>query len=408
MKSNKLEKKPLSREIGFWVLCFYGLGNILGAGIYVLIGKVSGHAGYYTLLSFFVAGSVACFTAFTYAELSSRYPVAAGVAVYMHEGFGKVWLSTAAGISIAFAGMLSAATIIRGFVGYTQVLLNIPEQFIIGVVLTVLVLIAIWGVGKSVKTAAFLTLLEIVGLLIIIQLGFVNLNKIPTILETMPAITESTIWPGIIMGAFLAFYAFLGFEDMVNIAEETKDPEKNMPRAIIFALFIATVFYALVALSSILIMSPEQLAMSDAPLADVYQTATGNNPILITIISLVAVINGALIQIIMATRMFYGMSKQDWLPDILSYVHPKMHTPVFASILVGLIIFSLASWFPLLTLATYSSFLILIIFLLVNLALIRIKKHKPKCEKARIYPTWIPICGAIGSGLLLLGQLVLS
>lgn len=397
--------KSLSREIGFWLLCFYGLGNILGAGIYVLVGKVAGHAGYFTLISFFMAGLVASFTAFTYAELSSRFPVAAGVAVYLHEGFGKAWLSVTAGLFIALAGMLSAATIVKGFSGYAQLYLPLAHEIIIGMILIILVLIAIWGVAESVFTAASLTLLEILGLLIIIALGYNYLDKIPETISALPVITEGEIWPGIVMGAFLAFYAFLGFEDMVNIAEETKNPERNMPRAIIVALLLSTLLYALVAIAATLIMPPDQLAASDAPLADVFQTATGKDPVLITVISLVAVINGALIQIIMATRIFYGMSNRDWLPDILSYIHPKTQTPVVSTIIVGLIIFALAAWFPLVTLATYSSFLILLIFMLVNIALLRIKK-RPVQENARIYPVWVPVCGAIGSMLLLAGELV--
>lgn len=407
IKSQSSEKKSLSREVGFWLLCFYGLGNILGAGIYVLVGKVAGHAGYFTLISFFIAGLVASFTAFTYAELSSRFPVAAGVAVYLHEGFGKAWLSVVAGLFIALAGMLSAATIVKGFSGYAQLFVPLANEIIIGVILVILVLIAIWGVAESVFTAAILTLLEILGLLIIIALGYDYLDKIPETISSLPAITEGAIWPGIVMGAFLAFYAFLGFEDMVNIAEETKNPERNMPRAIIVALLLSTLLYALVAIAATLIMPPDQLANSEAPLADVFQTATGKAPVLITAISLVAVINGALIQIIMATRIFYGMSNRDWLPDILSYIHPKTQTPVISTIIAGLIVFALAAWFPLVSLATYSSFLILLIFMLVNIALIRIK-IRPAPKEAKIYPIWVPVCGAIGSLLLLAGEVVFS
>jgi len=407
MSAPSTNKTLLRREVGLLLLCLYGLGNILGAGIYVLVGKVAGHAGYYTLLSFMMAGLVAGFTAFTYAELSSRFPVAAGVAVYLHEGFGKAWLSITAGIAIALAGMLSAATIVKGFAGYTQVFFNASDVTIIGIILVILVLITIWGIKESVTTAAFLTLLEIIGLLIIVSLGFENIDKISEKITTLPSITELEIWPGIITGAFLAFYAFLGFEDMVNISEETKNSEINMPRAIIIALFISTILYALVALAALIIMPPEQLASSKAPLADVYQIATSQSPVLITIISASAVINGALIQIIMATRIFYGMSQRDWLPKILSYIHPRTQTPIISTIIVGLIIFILASWFPLVTLATYTSFLILIIFILVNLALLRVKKQ-PAPKKSRSYPIWVPICGVIGSSLLLLGQIIFS
>ncbi len=396
----------LSREIGLWLLCFYGLGNILGAGIYVLIGKIAGHAGYFTVISFFIAGLVASFTALTYAELSSRFPVAAGAAVYLYEGYGKKWLSLGAGWVIAASGMLSAATIVRGFAGYTQYFIPIADEILITLALSILIFVALIGVTESVVMAVVFTVIELIGLILIIVLGCLQIDRLPEVIESMPSIMNLAVWSGIILGAFLAFYAFIGFEDIVNLAEEIKNPERNLPLAIITALGITTLIYALVACSAILIVPPERLSQSDAPLAEIYQVATGKEPVLITLISLAAVINGALIQIIMASRILYGMSKRGWLSAMFGYVHPKMHTPLMSTLFVGLTIFLLALSFPLETLASYSSFLILIIFLLVNIALLRIK-NQPAPNTALTFPNWIPKTGASGSLLLLIGLVFL-
>ena len=330
------DNKSLKRSLGLWLLVFYGLGNILGAGIYVLVGKVAGEAGYYTPLSFMLAAFVAAFTAFTYAELSARYPVSAGEAVYLQKGFEQTWLSKLGGLLIAASGMLSAATLVRGFSGYLQVFVEQPDWLLIVIVLFVLGLIAIWGISESIKIAAVFTVLEIAGLLLIIIVGSSKLNTLPDVVTTLPPLTDLQIWPGIFLGAFLAFYAFIGFEDMVNVVEEVKDPEKTMPRAIIIALIISTLLYALVSLIAIVNLSPGELSVSKAPLADVYTSATGERPIVITLISLFAVINGALIQIIMASRVFYGMSNRGWLPDIFSQVYQRTQTPVFATVFVVL------------------------------------------------------------------------
>ena len=407
-KHTRHERKPaLQRRLGFWLLSFYGLGNILGAGIYVLVGQVAGLAGLYAPLSFLLAAIVASFTALTYAELSSRFPVSAGEAVYIQEGFGFKGLSVGVGLAIAAAGMLSAATITRGFAGYAQVFFTVPETTLIIGLIVGLAAVASWGIAESVKLAALFTLLEISGLLLIIFVGAPQLERLPDLLHAAPPLTSLTVWPGIFLGAFLAFYAFIGFEDMVNVAEEVRNPQKNMPRAIILALLTATLLYGGVAVVAITNLTPEHLTASNAPLSDLYTEATGRSPTLITIISMFAVVNGALIQVIMAARIFYGMASRGWLPKILSKVHPRTHTPVIATLFVSGTILALALWFPLVRLAELTSYLILLIFIMVNLALLKIRR-RPAAENIRVYPAWVPIFGAVGAITLLLGQLFLE
>ena len=238
-------------------------------------------------------------------------------------------------------------------------------------------------------------MLEIIGLLLIIATGSPQLDTLPAIVQTLPPLTDIQIWPGIFIGAFLAFYAFIGFEDMVNVAEEVKQPEKNMPRAIIIALIVSTLLYVMTSLIAVVNLSPEALSASKAPLADIYTAATGNKPVVITLIGLFAVINGALIQVIMATRIFYGMSNKGWLPKIFAQVSKRTQTPVFSTVLVVLGIAFLALWFPLQKLAESTSYLVLMIFFLVNLALLSIRKKYELPAHVRGNSIWIPIMGAL-------------
>lgn len=402
------EHPALARKLGLALLTFYGLGNILGAGIYVLVGKVAGSAGYFTPLAFLVAAAVAGITALTYAELSSRYPYSAGEAIYIQRGFGFTGLSVITGLLIAAAGMLSAATMARGFSGYLQIFTQLPDIWVISLLLISLGALAAWGIAESIRVAALFTLIEIFGLILIIQVGSSDLSTFIENFDAIPAFSNSSAWTGVLLGAFLAFYAFIGFEDMVNVAEEVKNPSKTMPRAIFSALIIASILYGLVGLVAVSVLTPVQLAQSDAPLAMVYSVASGSEPVVITLISLFAIINGALIQIIMASRIFYGMSRQGWLPHSLSQVNQKTQTPVFATILTTLCVISLALWFPLIELARYTSYLILIIFFLVNVALLKIREKEKAPEGVRTYPMVVPIAGAIGSLLLFTAQIVLS
>ncbi|MBW2466111.1 MAG: amino acid permease, partial [Deltaproteobacteria bacterium] len=324
----------LKKNINLPLLIFYGLGNTLGAGIYVLVGKVAGIAGLYAPIAFFASSLVVVFTALTYSELSARYPFSAGEAVYIHRGLGLKWLAVFVGLLICTAGIVSAATICRGFIGYFQVFVDIPDRLALVLLIITLGGIAAWGIKEAVSTAAVFTIIEIVGLLLIIITGMDNISfDRVRAAELLPA-PDAVVWLSILNGAFLAVYAFLGFEDMVNVAEEVKQPERNMPLGIILTLLISTVLYFLVAFVAVMVVPVESLQQSKAPLALVYQNSTGKDPVLISIISLFAVINGALIQIIMSTRILYGMSSQKWLPTIFARVNRHTHTPLVTTMLV--------------------------------------------------------------------------
>lgn len=398
----------LRRNIGLPLLLFYGLGNILGAGIYVLIGKVAGEAGIYTPVAFFIASLVATFSAFSYGEMSSRYPLSAGEAIYVDEGFNIKWLSRLTGMLIAIAGMISAAAILRGFYGYFSTFFDAPETLVVSAIVLLLGLLIIWGITQSVATAALLTVVEIAGLLIVIWAGKDALANIHEFSESLFPPVTIQVWSGILLGAFLAFYAFIGFEDMVNIAEEVKNPERNMPAAILLALLIATVLYAMVALVAVSAMNQNTLADSMAPLADIIYATSNMNPKLISLISMIAIINGALIQMIMASRILYGMAGKGWLWSKLSTINHSTRTPINASWAVTFVVLVLALWFPVETLARGTSFLILVVFTLVNVSLISVKRKSPVVTGVMNIPMWVPVAGFTSCISLILFQISLG
>jgi len=400
-----MTEPALKRSLSLSLLTFYGLGTIVGAGIYVLVAKVAGQAGLYAPLSFLLAALLATFTGFSYAELSARFPKSAGEAVYVQEGLQRRELSLLVGILIIITGVVSGATIVKGFVGYLHVFVQVPDALAITLVVLALGALAVWGITESVAAATAITLVEVGGLLFIVAVGGDSLATLPDRWRELLPPADAAVWQGILLGAFLAFYAFIGFEDMVNVAEEVRDPVKTLPRAILLALGASTVLYILVALVAVLAMPPAELAETRAPLAVIYERSTGQSPTLITLISLFAIINGALIQIVMGARVLYGMSQEGWIPRWLGRVHGYTRTPHLATALITGILLVLALWFPLVQLAQFTSFVILVVFALINLSLVRIKRRDPHPTGVRVYPVWIPWTGFLSTTAFVLYQL---
>jgi len=255
--------------------------------------------------------------------------------------------------------------------------------------------LAAWGITESVLVAALITILEILGLLLVVWVGRYALPTLPDQLPEMLAGVRLGDASGVMVGAFLAFFAFIGFEDMVNVAEEVKKPRRTLPLAILLALAISTVLYLCVAVTAMLVVSPQELAASDAPLALIYTRATGRSATLLSILGAMAVVNGALIQIIMATRLLYGMGRKRWLPTGLAYIHPRRRTPVIATAFVVCVIALLALLMPLVALASTTSLILLIVFALINLALLRVKRRSANVVGAPSYPAWVPLLGFI-------------
>jgi len=397
----------LKRDVGLTLFVLYGVGNIIGAGIYVLIGKVAGEAGFLAPFAFIVAALIAGLSGLSYGELGARFPISAREAVYLYRAFNRRSLSIAIGLLITLAGLVSAATMARGFVGYFRVFFDAPSAPVIIAVIVTLTGVAVRGIAESARVAAALTLIEVGGLLWVITVATPDWESLSawTPADILPL--SGSAWLGVLGGAFLAFFAFIGFEDMVNIAEEVRRPERTIPRGIVLAFIVSTALYVLVAVVAIATIPPAALAASDAPLADVYRLATGKPAIIFSLIGLVAVINGALIQIIMASRIFYGMSCNGWLPDWFSAVHPRTHTPVRATLTAGALTLTLALALPLISLARTTSAMVLIVFLMINLSLWRIKRHHPAPSGVRTLPLAVPAAGAATSLFILIASIVI-
>lgn len=394
----------LKRSLSLVQITLYGLGTILGAGIYVLVGKVAGLAGLYAPVSFVVAAALAALTGLSYAELSARYPRSAGEAVYVHEGLRMRGLPVLVGLLIILTGVVSAATIANGFVGYLHVFVPAPDWLAIALLVLLLGALAAWGINESVMAASVITLVEVGGLILVLFVAGGSLGELPARLPELIPPADAGVWHGILLGAFIAFYAFIGFEDMVNVAEEVKNPTRILPLAIVIAIVVSTVLYLLVAVVAVLALPPAELAQSRAPLALIYERATGSAPTLISLISIFAVVNGALIQIVMAARVLYGMSREGWLHSAFGKIHPGRQTPLLATVVTTAIVLCLALWLPLVTLAKATSFIILVVFALINLSLVRIKRRHPRPAGIRSYPAWIPVAGFLTATAFVLFQ----
>lgn len=395
----------LRRIISLPLLVLYGLGVTIGAGIYVLIGETAAQAGTYAPASFLIAAAVMAFSAASFAELSGRFPQAAGEAIYVREGLGFEWLSILTALAIVLGAIVAAATITLGGAGYVQQLLPASNWIIVTAIVMLMGGIGAWGVLESVSFAAVFTILEILGLVIVIVAGFVTQPDILTRLpQTFPSLSNGPAWLFVFNASLVAFFAFIGFDDVVNLVEETADPRRVMPKAILITLVAATVIYYLVASVAVLAVPMQDLVESPAPIRLLFERLTGASPLLITLIAIVATLNGIVIQIVMAARVLYGMGKKGSLPAVFARVHPVSRTPVLSTILVTACVLVMALFFPIGQLAAWTTQLILGVFALVNLSLFRIKLHRrPAPEGAYTTGLWVPACGFILCLILLAG-----
>jgi amino acid transporter len=391
------QSSSLKRAISLPMLVLYGLGTTIGAGIYALVGELAGVSGYLAPAAFLMASLLGAITALSFAELSSRYPRAAGAALYTREGFDSVGFSTLVGLLVVSAGLVSAAALVNAFAGYLNQLIDLDRVTVVLLTTLTLGLFAAWGIMQSILITAAMTLLGIAGLVIIIYVGHGALADLSTEWPKLIPTSDVTSWGFIFAGTLLAFYAFIGFEDMVDVAEEVKDVKRNLPLAILLTLGITTVFYMLIMTIAVLSMPPEELSQSSAPLAYLYQYHTGEDSTLIIFIGLFAIIDGVLVQMIMASRVLYGLSSRGQLPALLSRVHPKTQTPLFATALSigGVLILAIVGRLG--SLAELTSIIMLIVFSLVNLSLWRIKQRMPHNEGHINLPSWISLTAFIVS-----------
>lgn len=398
-------KTPLARKISPLQLFFYGLGTIIGAGFYALLGKIAGESGYFAPSAFFLSAFIALFTALSYCELSGRYPYSGGEAHYVDAAYQKNWLTSLVGWMVILTGLVSAATLTSAISGFVADLVHIPAS--INLVLCVAFLggIAIWGIGKSTFFVVTVTCLEVGLLLAILWYSSDNLGVAFSNIENYIPSFEMSSLTAVMGGAILAFYAFIGFEDMVNLSEEVKDVQKAMPRAILASLFVATALYVLISMVALTIVTPEELNAANTPIAVIMHNFGSVSPTFIGIVSILAASNGALVQIVMASRVAYGMASTGTISPFFKEVHEETQTPIKATLFMMGLILLLAFFFPLTDLAKVTSSILLGVFFFINMALLKMKANPDKFKLKKgitSYPRWIPLTGAASSGFLLL------
>ncbi|KAB8320769.1 amino acid permease [Tolypothrix campylonemoides VB511288] len=400
------EADSLKRVFGLPTLLIYGVGDILGAGIYAVIGKIAGLSGSLVWVSFLTAMTVAALTALSYAELGSRVPQSGGVATFIHRAFRKDWLSILVGWLMFCTCLVSMATLSKAFAGYLNAFApGIPAWLIILALFSGLAFVNFRGMQESSALNIFCTALEVSGLVIVILVSTLFIigggagagNSAASSVPNAQAIG----WTAIVQGAALAFYAFIGFEDIVNVAEEVKNPERNVPRAILFALGIAGVVYVLVSWLATNVLSPAALAGSNAPLLDVVRRSQPNFPaVVFSLIALFAVLNTALLNFVTASRLLFGMSREGLLPAWLGKLHPRRATPYRTLLIILPIAIFLALAFSLKFLAGTTSTLILAMFCLVNISLLVIKRREPRTEGFQV-PIPIPALALLSNLFLI-------
>jgi amino acid transporter len=403
------EQPELKRVMGPWLLLLFIIGDILGTGIYALTGQVANQVGGMVWLPFVVAFAVALMTAFSYLELVTKYPRAAGAALYTHRAFGIHFLTFIIAFAVMCSGITSSATASRAFAA------NFAQVFDFGrgaftvtgiafVFMLIVALINFRGVGESVKLNVVLTLVELTGLLIVILIGFwaIGMGKgdVSRAFTFESAPGTSFIWP-VIAATTLAFFAMVGFEDSVNMAEETQEPTRIFPKILLAGLLITGTIYVLVSISAITLVPPKELGQGETPLLKVVQSGAPNFPIAIFgFITMFAVANSALINMLMASRLVYGMSREHVLPPLFGKVHPTRHTPYVSiafTTLLAILLITFVGEIP--ALGGTTALLLLCVFTVVNIAVLVLRKDKVAHAHFRT-PTIVAVLGTLSCAFL--------
>ena len=399
----------LKRVMGPWLLMLFIVGDILGTGIYALTGQVAKQVGGVVWLPFVVAFAVALLTAFSYLELVTKYPKAAGAALYTHKAFGIHFLTFIVAFAVMSSGITSAATASRAFAA------NLSHAFdfnfaagsitLVGLAFMALVAaVNFRGVGESVKVNVLLTCVELSGLLIIIGIGLWAIGAgegdVSRAMQFKAGGEGGVFWP-VIAGTTLAFFAMVGFEDSVNMAEECKDPVRHFPRVLLAGLLITGLVYVAVSVSAITLVPPDKLGEGETPLLQVVQAGAPRFPLWIFgIITMFAVANSALINMLMASRLMYGMSNEGVLPALFGKVHAKRRTPYAAIGFTTLLAFGLITFVGAVpALGGTTALLLLCVFTVVNVAVLVLRRDQVDHDHFRT-PSFLPVLGALSCAFL--------
>ncbi len=398
---------PLKRVISTRMLLLFVVGDVLGAGIYALVGEVGAEVGGAIWTAFTAALVLAVLTAFAYAELVTKYPQAAGSALYVDRAYRQSFLTFIVGFAVMCSGIASASTLSRAFAGdYLEQFVHVPLiAAAIGFVLVVAA-VNLRGIAESVKVNVLLTCVEVVGLLLIVAVGIAALGDDGTDFGRNFEFKEGeSVFLAIIGGASLAFYALIGFEDSVNVAEETRDPAHAFPRALFGGLAIAGVIYLLVTMTASMVVPTGALSDSSGPLLEVVERGPIDIPLkLFAFIALLAVANGALINMIMASRLVYGMARRDVVPSVFGRVLSGRRTPHVAIAFTTLIAVVLISTGDISELADTTVLLLLGVFAIVNVTVLVLRRDPVEGPHFQA-PSIFPVLGALVSLVLIYDKL---
>nr|WP_238345099.1 APC family permease [Actinopolymorpha cephalotaxi] len=376
---------------------FFVVGDILGTGIYALTGKVAGEVGGAAWMSFGLSFVVAMFTATSYVELVGKYPRAAGAALYAQRAFGIHFLTFMVAFAVMCSGLTSAGAAARTFGGdYLTEFVDVPTLLVVVAFLVVLALINFRGVSESVRLNVVLTCVEVSGLLFIIVIGAIAiLRGVGEPGRSFEFNSDGNPFGLVVSGAALAFFALVGFEDSVNMAEETHNPQRVFPRALFIGISITGVIYMLVAFIATSLVPLDTLSGSDGPLLEVVRVGADWLPLAVfSLIALFAVTNSALINMLMASRLVYGMSRERIVPRALGVVHRTRRTPWAAIVFTSVLAIGLATWGGVSQLGGTTALLLLCVFTLVNAAVLVLRRDQVEHRHYRA-PTVFPVLGIV-------------
>ncbi len=400
----------LSRSLTLTHAVLYGLGVTIGAGIYVLVGVAAGRSGMHAPLAFIGAAIAISFSAASFAELGTRMPVSASEAAYVDAAFKRKWLSLGIGLLVIVTATISAATISVGSAGYISVFIPLSAHWIIIGVVLAMGMVACLSTVQSVSFAGIMTVIEVGGLVLIIVAGVSQNSAIVTRLPEMwPDAVDSGAWIGIAGTGLIAVFSFIGFEHLVNISAEMKNPGRTLPRALFLTLGLTALLYALIVWIAVTTVSPDELAQSPAPLALVFQRLTGLPLISMSAIAIVATVNGIIVHMIMIARVIYGLAEQGNLPKAIARLNAVTRTPVLATAIGVAAILVLSLTVPLAGLADLTARCTLVIFAVVNIALIKIRSGETTAPiGVFLCPRWVPFAGFVSTALFLWADLILK
>ena len=372
----------LRRALGLWEVVVYGVGLILGAGIYAILGEAAGVAGEAVPLSFLAAAVIASFTGLSYAELASRFPRGEGDYAYVREAFGAKRPAEVVAFLRVFVGAVSAAAVAIAFAGYLSSFVGVPSTLAAVALVVAASAVNFWGIDLSARLNAAFTVAEVAGLALVIWVGAGSWGSV--------AVLDAPGGPaGVLEATFLVFFAYLGFGSIVNVAEETEDPTRTVPRAIVIAIAITTVLYLLVAVSAVGVVDWRTLGASASPLALVARA--GGGPVAASVVGAIALTstaNTVLILLVSTSRLVYGVSKSEYrsFPTVFSRVHAGRGTPYLAVALVGVLTVPFVLVGDLGQVAALANGSLLVVFLAVNGALLKLRYDRPDAREGFTAP----------------------